>query len=280
MRRLKKRDVNGVNVRYWNPHIPWSTGPIGSRVAIRARPNNFGDLLGPIVVAEIVRQRKLKRGRGELLSVGSILHFARLGNTVWGTGINGKVSLPQKNLQSLDFRSVRGPKSRGRLLDLGVSVPEVYGDPALLLSTLFPQLGSWSQTPTIDLLVLPNLHDTSLVEAIRDRRELDPSATVVRPTAPVKFVLEQIARSKLVLTSSLHGQIIAESLGIPVVLAEGQVESDFKYSDHMLGTGRGEEVYRVPFTARRKELLDATLPSMTWEPRPLLDAFPEHLWRK
>ena len=49
---------------------------------------------------------------GKILSIGSVLHFAENGDTVWGTGRNGKIAEDKHIFSALDVRAVRGPKTK------------------------------------------------------------------------------------------------------------------------------------------------------------------------
>src|SRR5690606_27315212 len=104
---------------------------------------NFGDHLSYVIVTKILadngfllEEETSKPSR--LLALGSVLHFAQNGNTIWGTGFNGKVGLEYHTYQTLDVRAVRGPLTRNFLKQRGIEAPAVYGDPALLLPHVFP----------------------------------------------------------------------------------------------------------------------------------------------
>ena len=71
-----------------------------------------------------------------LLGVGSILQHPRNHPTVvWGTGLIGADSTAGTVPTSV--RSVRGPLTRGLLLQQGIPCPAIYGDPALLYRRYF-----------------------------------------------------------------------------------------------------------------------------------------------
>ena len=72
----------------------------------------------------------------KLVAVGSVMHHLTEGTEVWGTGM----MLDETPPENLKFHAVRGPKTRRFLLEHGYSeteVPEVYGDPALLLPEFY-----------------------------------------------------------------------------------------------------------------------------------------------
>ena len=207
----------------------------GSPAGFRSgRPvNNFGDLIGPLVVTSVLVEHGIRPSRARrdctLFSVGSVLHFARDNDVIWGAGVNGKVPADNYLFRSLDIRAVRGPLTRDFLLDRGMRVPDTFGDPALLLPRLVPDLFAGTARDQNPITVVPNFND---FPAYAD----EPN--VLDPRAPLEVCLRRIAASKLVVGSSLHGIVIAESLGIPARVIKSGAEHPFKYEDYYRGTGR------------------------------------------
>jgi pyruvyltransferase len=257
-----------VEIFHWNPRRP-ARGRVLRRLRWLDRPlNNFGDLLGPVVVEAMLRRLGLRPEDAvadrQLLSVGSVLHFAQPGAVVWGSGVNGKIPAERHRTADLDVRAVRGPLTRRFLADRGVEVPAVYGDPALLLPILLPDLRR--SRPTRTLTVIPNLNDAATAA---------PVDGFVSPRGRLRGVLEAIASSELVVGSSLHAVIVAEALGIPARLVRSEAESDFKYADYYAGTGRpGFEAA----ASVQEAIAMGGEPPISWDPQPLLDAFPADLW--
>lgn len=223
------RDVAGVDVYQWNPLRDDGAG--GRRLV-----DNFGDLLGPMIVERMLWRRRPQDQPGplprrRLFAVGSVLHQAAESDVVWGAGINGKeLSHYPESFPTFDVRAVRGPWTARLLTDLGIDVPAVFGDPALLLPRLLPELSSWAHAPVTDTLIVPNYND---IGAYRDSEH-----QVLDPRLPVYTVLRTIARSRFVVGSSLHAVIVADSLGIPARFVASGVEDPFKYRDYLAGTGR------------------------------------------
>ena len=261
----------GVAVLHWNPPRPRFRGRIGRRLPLTAPVGNFGDLLGP----EIVRRMRRFAGAPEagrpparLLSVGSILHFAQDGDTVWGSGVNGRIPVEDHGSPRLDVRAVRGPLTARFLADRGQDVPAVLGDPALLVPRLMPELAPGPAATRDDLVIVPNLHDHAAVA--RDRRAVDPRA-------PWREVVARIARARAVVASSLHGLVLAEAFGVPVVRVRARLEQDFKYDDYALGAGSGllapapDLAAALATTPVRREGFSPDLDR-------LMEAFPHDLW--
>ncbi len=262
--------MNSVELVHWNPRRT-ATGRRRLPRALRPRVNNFGDLLGPEVVGRLLRTRGVAASAGSrqgarLLTVGSVMRLALDDDVVWGTGVNGKsLDLPLTTVR-LDVRAVRGPLTRAVLLAAGVDVPEVYGDPGLLVGRLWSRdelAGDGRRRP---VTVVPNLHDFAAFSG--DTRAIDPRSGLTR-------CLRAIACSDLVVGSSLHGIVVAEALGIPARLVTPGVEPPFKYEDYYRGSGRdGFESAPDVDTAIRmggEDPADADLDALT-------EAFPWDLW--
>lgn len=257
-----------VDAFSWNPRRPLFKNRIGKAIPIRRRLNNFGDLLGPMIVNEIAHREGLDASpasrHSRLLSVGSVLHFAQEGDVIWGTGVNGKFSQQPLVPRRLDVRAVRGPLTRAYLQDNDIVSPPVYGDPGLLTSLLWPDLRS------------EGLHDITVVMNFNDPSIGDTSYPVLDPRKPVWHCLKTIASSSLVVGSSLHAIIIAESYGVPARLIRSNHEPAFKYADYYAGTGRPS--YKAAESLAEAIKLGGE-PKPDWSPEALLAAFPRDLWK-
>jgi pyruvyltransferase len=231
---------------------------------------NFGDYLASAVVQRMLAARELlvnepvSRHR-RLFSVGSVLHFAQTGDTIWGTGRNGKIAVDRHRFETLDIRAVRGPLTRRFLNELGHSVPEIYGDPALLIPKLFPNRFR-RRSGGRALGIVPNLHDTELVEG----------DNVIDPTWRWDAVISAICECDFIVSSSLHGLVIADAFGIPCAhLRLSDTEPDFKYIDYCEGAGRSEF---WSSTSVAEALDRGPLPPIAHDAEALMAAFPYDLW--
>ncbi|MCW2494330.1 polysaccharide pyruvyl transferase family protein [Jatrophihabitans sp.] len=265
--------MSPVEIVNWNPRRSTRGGALGKvsqRIGLAPRVNNFGDLLGPLIVRELLRRRGIDPRAGTrdvaLLSVGSVLRLATEGDVVWGTGANGKSLDETFRFTQLDVRAVRGPHTRDFLQGRGITVPEVYGDPGLLVGTLWSRDELRGSEPTHPLTVIPNLNDAA---------QQPDGPGVISPQLPLATVLRRIAASEFVTGSSLHAVVIADALGIPARLIESGHEPRFKYEDYYLGSGR--EGY-TPAPDAATALALGGEPAPVWDPAPLLAAFPYDLW--
>jgi hypothetical protein len=254
--------IAGVPVVHWNPIRS------GAPVA------NFGDVLGPAIVSRLVGSsaRTVAPDGPALLSVGSILHLAPERSVVWGSGVNGKMLAATKDIpEGVAFRAVRGPLTRRFLSGHGFDVPEVYGDPVLLLADLMPELLRVSRAPVRDVLFVPNFNDKDDVSAATGEHELE----TLDSQDHVDSVLLQIASSRFVISTSLHAVIVAEALGIPARFVRSAHEHPFKYRDYLAGTGRAFEP--IAETIEEAFVLGGQ-PEPRFDADALLEAFPWELW--
>jgi len=234
---------------------------------------NFGDYLSVVVVDHLLRHFGYTLAdevpsQRRMFAIGSVLHYARNGDVIWGSGVNGRPGQDDLNrrVQHLDVRAVRGPRTREILQRRGIAVPEVFGDPALLLPQLFPN--RFRATAKRPWVFVPNLHDLSLVDRTAD--------TVVSPLGSWNRRIDAILEAELVLASSLHGIIVAEAFGVParyVRLSSG--ESEFKYRDYYEGTGRFDVEFASSIDEGREMGGAARL---NFDHHALMGAFPIDLW--
>ena len=261
--------MSQIELVHWNPRKKLFRGVVGRRLPFRGRrPNNFGDLLGPEVIKRLLKVHGLQNSAAvtdrRLLSIGSVMGMARQNDVVWGSGINGKFVDEVYSFSKIDVRAVRGPLTREGLLKRGQAVPEIYGDPGLLVGRLWNRLPVSSKRYAYT--IVPNLNDLS---------SFRKSGSILDPRSPLNECLDRISQSEFVVGSSLHGIIVAESLGIPARLVKSSSEPVFKYEDYYLGSGR-DGFTSAKTVSQALDLGGEPLPQ--WDATALLDAFPIDLW--
>lgn len=230
---------------------------------------NIGDMLSPIVVeyAKTVHMIKpkevLRRKPRHLYAIGSIIAGGYQDATIWGSGIlRGKSKYWWSYFRKLDIRSVRGPETRQVMLSNGYKCPEIYGDPAILL----PMIYQPNVSKKCEYRVIPHY-----IFGTKYPNVLSPV------TDNWKSFIDQVVNSELIISSSLHGIILAEAYGIPAILLNDHDMDLFKYRDYYYGTGR----YEFPVASSVEEALSmqpAQIPDFTKMRKDLLDSFPSDLW--
>lgn len=179
---------------------------------------NFGDNLNNWIFYHYTG--KVTFRRQPWLMVGSIL--GRFGNdkVIWGSGFgSAKEKCVPKRVSA-----VRGKLTRKRLLELGIQCPEVYGDPALLL----PEIYFPKPDKQYEFAWIPHKRDKRSPEfahRIHPKEHLPPA------------YLKDMLRCEYVISSSLHGCIVADAYGLPNAWIyfddDGLKESEyFKYKDY------------------------------------------------
>ena len=234
---------------------------------------NFGDYLSLKLVQRIVGGQvdtPKHHKEQKLLAIGSVLLFAKNNDIIWGTGMNGKrMDLALYKFKELDVRAVRGPKTRQFLQEnFGIECPEVYGDPALLIPYFFPEFKK-PEEPLYDYIIIP--HYTEI-----DFFPKSEYPNVVYPTEPWNVVIRKILNSKFVISSSLHGLIVAEAYNIPArYLRCTENEPLFKYEDYYMGTNRQNFEYA---TTIDEALKMGGEPEFECDLETLYNAFPFDYW--
>ena len=239
---------------------------------------NFGDYLSRALVERIVNRpircyvKKSKNQDQKLLALGSILYFANEGDILWGTGLNGKTPDPKiYNFKHLDVRSVRGPYTAQFLKEhFQMDVPDIYGDPALLFPYFFPEFKK-KKNPTREYSIL--LHYTDAKAFPKGNFE-----NVMDTHLPWYEIIEQILDSKFVISSALHGIVIAEAYGIParmLRLSESPHNNILKYHDYYSGTGRSS--FQFARSVEEALLMGGERP-FECDLQKLYSAFPFEFW--
>lgn len=261
---------NKINLNWW--HIKY-----GQTL------QNLGDMLSPVIFEYMCKYYNLDMAQKvdktkHIYAVGSILFFENQDATVWGTGslhaiqCNINNFIHQKMIRRLDVRAVRGPLTRTNLQRVGVSCPPIYGDPAVLMPLIYDPIRNEQKR----IVVLSHLNDNCGNEP-NDSKDLIISNTI---TSDWKKMIDIIASAKFVISSSLHGIILAESYGVPAVLLRPQTDTElFKYMDYYLGTGR--ENIPVVRTIEQGICYDfdkLVMPDLKKIQIRLIRSFPKDLW--
>lgn len=245
--------------------------------------SNFGDLLSKWIFEKLtgkevkmvkvdVGNRKNKLKDPCYISIGSILARVQDVSHVWGTGSFGTEQT--RNIsKKAKYHAVRGPLTRSFILNVGAKCPKVYGDPALLTPYLY--------NPEVE-----KTHEVGLVLRWSEVEwlKLNPPEGVKiidLSRGDIEGVLDDILSCKRIVTSSLHGLIIADSYGIPNSWLSSTTPKggEFKYYDYFLSVDKVR--HTVHYDLKQGITLEKIMDNfpfddrpINWSPTPLLNACP------
>ena len=173
----------------------------------RARPN-FGDAIAPLLIERFTDYPAAweRVGKADVVSVGSVLeHVPYLyDGYILGSGRMYPDSKLELWCNTMTVLALRGPlTAKAWPRDCAI------GDPGLLANELVSP-----QAKTVDLGIVPHLSDPDL----RYRREFfSPYWTtkVINPADDPLEVIAAIGQCRKIVSSSLHGIILADAFGIP-----------------------------------------------------------------
>lgn len=211
-RRAKK---NRVNINYWN------------------KEPNIGDIISPIIVNYLLSLRGLDINKKtnktiHLYAVGSVLTAGMQDCCVWGSGIGNIIRLNRLKNRNLDIRLLRGPLTGIVLKDMGYSIPNVFGDPAILLKDIyFPRIEKKYKYGFI-------FHGSEK----RQHVLCDNAIYINIINNNYQEFINQLLSCEIIISSTLHGIILAETYGIKSILLQPLTEKMFKYYDWYYSTGR------------------------------------------
>ncbi len=238
---------------------------------------NLGDTLSPIICEWMISKKNLSFEASvnktyHLMAVGSILG----GNgffdaVVWGSGIKSFDQIAtlgkRKYIQKLDIRAVRGPITRTALIACGYKCPEVYGDPAVLMPFIY--------NPTKE-----KTYETGVIlHYSQDLKVSDSIKSINIRTDNYKEFIDDICSCKKIISSSLHGIILAEAYGVPAVfLGTDRDYEMLKYYDWYLSTGR-KNVLIASTLEEAICMQPSALPELINMQNSIMEAFPYDIWQ-
>lgn len=201
---------------------------------------NLGDSMVPWLTQNITHvdlpySNPLAASGPHLFTIGSILQYATSDCYIWGSGFIQSDCKPKGRPKQV--AAVRGPLSQGRCQALGIVAPLVFGDPALLTSRfilkkyspisgrigLVPHFVDWGTLSNPEINLQQNYHFIDI------------------RTSNIESFIDEITKCEYIVSTSLHGVILAEAFGVPAVwceVSDNVVGKGFKFHDYFSGTGR------------------------------------------
>lgn len=223
--------------------------------------DNFGDVLGPFIIHHLSDVRikmkyssitiieffrillkgllnmRLKGMLDELyhrsyffektyLTVGSIAAWGNRKSVIWGSGFMNE----NENFNGGQVLALRGKLSAEKIKNQIPYQITVFGDPALLLSILYNN----PQTQKHFVGIIPHWKDIDSIKSTCPEQFI-----IDLRTKEISSVIDKIRSCKYILSSSLHGIIVAHCYNIPAIwIKEGYIDTDgFKFRDYFSSVG-------------------------------------------
>ena len=236
-------------------------------------PYNWGDDLNWLFLKEMVEENIIIYHRSLIarfwnkenyLCIGSTIEALGDSNTVvWGAGC---ISVDKYIPKLKKVLAVRGPLTRERLLKRGIDCPEIYGDPALLISSYYHPLVNkkWK------IGVIPHYVDRNNIYVKYLERQ---GAKIIdlQNYTDWRDIVDQVNECEYIMSSSLHGLIVSDSYRIPNIWVEFSnniVGDRFKYMDYYLSIGK---VIQTPLLINDYLYIDYFLPYFANWSVPVID---------
>ena len=210
---------------------------------------NWGDAIAPFLIKSLIKENK----KLKTISINTIerkMHYSVIGSinqllinssvVVWGSGfikkdLKNHITIPQK------VCAVRGPLSREIYEICGVKCPEIYGDPALLMSQFYNPKNIQKK---YCYGIIPHYIDKGNPWLNKFKSNKDVKIINIQNTEEElkshRFI-NDILECEIILSSSLHGLIAADSYGIPsywIELSNKVIGNGFKFRDYFLSVNR------------------------------------------
>ena len=244
---------NKVNLNYW------------------CESDNLGDTLAPVIVNYMLSLKNISPDkpvskRKHLYAVGSVLTAGIQDCTVWGSGVLNSVITYRLKNRKLDIRAVRGPFTQAVLQDYGYKCPSIYGDPAIFLPCIYKPEYTKKKYKYGLVMHMDQMQEVSVNNILN----------IDICTSDFRDFVNKLNSVEIVISSSLHGIILAESYGIKAVLLK-PTKDYLKNYDWYYSTRR----YSFPIAENIEEALNikpAALPELNPLRRKLLETFPYDLY--
>lgn len=245
------------------------------------KSQNIGDCLAPVIYRYMLQRRHLLENQKvqktvHLMTIGSIIGMGWFDAVIWGSGLHTQRMISEvikhRQYVNYDVRAVRGPITSSILQCAGYESPDIWGDPAVLMPLI------WN--PDHD-----DLKKKYPVSVIRHYRDIDPVPskihTITTQTSDYRMFIKEILSSELIISSSLHGLILAETYKVPAIFLNRNNNRDselLKYLDWYYSTGRLD--IRMAHSIEEAILMTPMdLPKLKRMQTALLNAFPYDLWQ-
>ena len=227
------------------------------------RIENYGDLLNELIPEKLFPIKVVPEpfSTADISGIGSILDHLLDNNFfrerdqkfreavvadrpihVWGTGLMFRYDpAEQKALRPLIIHALRGEYTKELMSAiLGRQIDCVLADPGLLASRVVP-----AEEKVYNVGIVPHIFDRKdpIIAALEEHYE---NSIIIDAREPSETVLRKISQCRRLISTGLHGLIVADSYNIPNCWCEAsdKVEgAGFKFHDYFSSFGTDREPF-------------------------------------
>ncbi len=222
---------------------------------------NFGDLLSPYLIQKLTSRPvksvplkpgisrkfgifKVQKPHFSYFAIGSIIKRTNSRSIIWGSGAFGTEKKGDLSKEA-QYLAVRGPLTRNLLRIHGIKCPEIYGDPALLFPEIFNP-GVQKRYKVGVILRWPE-EEWNQKAFDSDIKKISTS------TKEIEGTLIDILSCEKILSSSLHGLVLADAYGIPSAWLSSSTPKglEFKFHDYFLSINKIQKPQNLDFSTKR-----------------------------
>jgi len=167
-----------------------------------------------------------------ITGIGSVLNSKLTNYSIWGSGfLSDKHTLIHSPNEVL---AVRGKKTDKKIKELFGISSDQFGDPGLLFKEFYKP----KHSKKFQLGIIPHFKELDEKVVYEIQRKFGSDINIISPTLDVFQFADEVSKCENILSSSLHGLVLAESYGIPtsrISISKKLIGGNFKFEDYYSG---------------------------------------------
>nr|QBK90025.1 MAG: polysaccharide pyruvyl transferase [Pithovirus LCPAC101] len=207
--------------------------------------HNYGDAISQYLFEKLFKVKiniiDAPQNNKNYITMGSICYMSNEQSIIWGSGFIKKEDSMKK---ARNILCVRGPLTRAKMIIDSIPCPSIYGDPALLL----PLVHHYDEIKIKHkYCIIPHYIDKthSIFNSFKNDIYTDKHSNEflfadIDTGNNLEYLLKCISKCEIVISSSLHGIIIAAAYKKPCIwikLSDGTIGGTFKFYDFLYSVG-------------------------------------------
>ena len=201
--------------------------------------HNWGDSINEFIFESILGRKVYSankvfncRNLEIITGIGSVLNSKLSNYSIWGSGfLSEKHTLIHPPNQVL---AVRGKLTEKKIKGLFGKSTDQFGDPGLLFKEFYNPICP----KEYKLGIIPHFKelDEQVIRGIRGK--YGSEINIISPTMDIFQFADEVSKCENILSSSLHGLVLAESYGIPtsrISISNKLIGGDYKFEDYYSG---------------------------------------------